>query len=361
MKIPQFMPYIGNDEYDGIKDCFDQNWITEGPKSAEFMEQLLDLTGAKYGVFAPNGTLAIYLALVAAGIRPGDEVLVPDFTFLGSASSVVMAGGIPVFCDVNSDNFQIDLESAERVLTVNTKFIMPVHIYGTCCDMKSIIDFARLHNLKIIEDAAQAVGVKLGNQHAGTFGSVGTFSFFADKTITTGEGGLIVTNDPSIYESLRYLRNQGRINRGSFIHPQIGYNFRITDIQAAVGLQQLSKLEEIKAKKKAIWDYYYNQLSGIDVIKFFKPNPSATFIPFRVAILSASKQIIDSALEKAGVETRSFFYPMRRQPCFNDMTSDRKVEYVSDYAFDHGICLPSFASLTEEQLAYVCKTVREAL
>lgn len=361
MKVPQFMPFLGSDEYSEIKDCFDQNWITEGPKSAQFLEELLNLTGAKHGVFAPNGTLAIYLALIASGIKPGDKVIVPDFTFLGSASAVVMAGGEPVFCDVNPDNFQVDLESAERVVDSRTKFIMPVHVYGTCCNMKEVMDFAERHNLKIIEDAAQAIGVKLGGQHAGTFGVAGTFSFFADKTITTGEGGLVVTNDSAVYESLRYLRNQGRIDRGSFIHPHIGYNFRITDMQAAVGLRQLSKLEEIKSRKRAIWDYYHNELCDIECISFFKPNPDANFIPFRVAILSESKRAIDSALEAAGVETRSFFYPMRRQPCFSDVRCDKKDEYTSDFAFDNGICLPSYVSLTEEQLAYVCSAIKDAL
>jgi len=355
------MPFVGPDEYLQIKDCFDQNWITEGPKSKKFMDELLDLIGAKYGVFAPNGTLAIYLALVASGIQPGDEVVVPDFTFFASASAVIMAGGTPVFCDVNPDNFQIDLESAEKILSKRTKFIMPVHIYGTCCDMDSLIDFAQRNSLQIIEDAAQAIGVRFKNQHAGTFGSVGTFSFFADKTITTGEGGMVVTNCPTIYESLRYLRNQGRIDRGSFIHPQIGYNFRITDIQAAIGLQQLSKLEEIKSKKKAIWDYYYKELSEIDSISFFKPNSAANFIPFRVGILSELKPVIDKALNAAGVETRSFFYPMRKQPCFDGLRHDIRDKYISDYAYDHGICLPTFVSMTEEQLHYVCTTIKNSL
>jgi len=227
--------------------------------------------------------------------------------------------------------------------------------------MEDVVSFSERHGLKIIEDAAQALGVKLGKQHAGTFGSVGTFSFFADKTITTGEGGLVVTNDSAIYESLRYLRNQGRIDRGSFVHPQIGYNFRITDMQAAIGLKQLSKLEKIKDKKKAIWDFYYDELGELEGIEFFKPNLNANFIPFRVAILSESKKAIDSTLEKAGVETRSFFYPMRKQPCFSGLTSDDKNEHMSDYAFDHGICLPSFVSLTKDQISYVCNTIKMAL
>ena len=361
MKVPQFMPFVGEAEYARIKGCFEENWITEGPRSKAFMDQLLQLTGAKYGVFAPNGTLAIYLGLIAAGIEEGDEVIVPDFTFLGSASAVVMAGGTPVFCDVNRHNFQLDLESAEKVMSSKTKFIMPVHVYGTCCEMLDVVRFATQYQLKIIEDAAQAIGVSYRSSHAGTFGQVGTFSFFADKTITTGEGGLVVTNDKTTYESLLYLRNQGRLNRGSFIHPEIGYNFRITDIQAAIGLEQLGKLEEIKAKKKYIWDFYQSELASVDGITFFEPNENANFIPFRVAILSERKPIIDAALEAAGVETRSFFYPMRRQPCFKNMRADIRKNYNSDLGFDTGICLPSFVSINDEQLLYICDNIKKSL
>ena len=213
MKIPQFKPYVGDEEYAIISDCFDDNWITEGPKSKEFVDSLLALTGARYGVLAPNGTLAIYLALIAMGIQPGDEVVVPDFTFLGSASAVHMAGGVPIFCDVNRENFQIDLESAGQIIGSKTKFIMPVHVYGTICDMEPLLGFATRNGLQVIEDAAQAIGVTYNGQHAGTFGQTGTFFIFADKTITTGEGGFIVTNDSEIYEKLLYLRNQGRKNR----------------------------------------------------------------------------------------------------------------------------------------------------
>jgi len=190
MKIPQFMPMVGEDEYKAIKTCFDNNWITEGPQAAAFKRKLLDLTGAKYGEFAPNGTLAIYLALKAAGVTEGSEVLVPNFTFIASGNAVIMAGATPVFVDVDC-NLQIDLEAAKSQLTENTTAIMAAHMYGTCGNMTAIKNFAQEHSLILIEDAAQALGVYWDGQHAGTFGEVGTFSFFADKTITCGEGGFI--------------------------------------------------------------------------------------------------------------------------------------------------------------------------
>ncbi|XXK29956.1 DegT/DnrJ/EryC1/StrS family aminotransferase [Rhodobacteraceae bacterium nBUS_24] len=361
MKIPQFKPFVGKEEYANISSCFEQNWITEGPKSKEFVENLLQLTGAKFGVLAPNGTLAIYLALISMGLQPGDEVIVPDFTFLGSASAVHMAGGVPVFCDVNRDNFQIDLESAKLIIGEKTKFIMPVHVYGTSCDMRPILEFASKYGLKIVEDAAQGIGVEYDGQHVGTFGQTGTFSFFADKTITTGEGGFIVTNDADVYENLLYLRNQGRKDRGSFIHPYIGYNFRMTDLQAAIGLVQLSKLPMIKQAKTSIWQQYQKELDDVSSIKFFKPNEKANFIPFRVAILSDRSELIQNKLKENDIETRSFFYPLRRQPCFKDIKCVTKENYNSDYGYKNGICLPSFVGISSGEISHICEVIKKSL
>ncbi len=183
MKVPQFMPWVGKEEYASMASCFEKNWITEGPKAKEFCEKLLNLTGAKYGVLAPNGTLALYLALRAAGIERGDEVIVPDFTFIATANSVEMAGATPVFCDVNRKNFQIDLTNAEKLITPRTKAIMPVHVYGTVADMDEVMQFASKHKLIIVEDAAQAIGVHYKGKHAGTFGKTGgprSIFFFAN-------------------------------------------------------------------------------------------------------------------------------------------------------------------------------------
>lgn len=354
MKINQFSPYFGDEEYKKIKECFDSNWITEGPLCAEFSDKLLKLTGAKYGVFAPNGTLALYLALKAAGIKPGDEVLVSNFTFIASANAIEMIGATPVFVDINMD-LHINLEHAEQLITKKTAGIMPIHIYGTACDMESVMKFAKRHNLKVVEDAAQAIGVHWNGKHCGTFGDVGTFSFFADKTITTGEGGFVVTNDEKIYENLLYIRNQGRINRGSFLHPEIGYNFRITDLQAAVGLAQISKLSEIIQKKINIYNLYTDKLKNKDFC-FLKPNEKSGFVPFRVALFyKHNVENLMNYLTDNGIETRTFFYPLHNQPCFASKGWTRSEYKSSIYAYDHGLCMPSYVSLSEEQIDYICE------
>src|SRR3990167_9250250 len=181
MKVPQLSPFIGAEEYEAIKSVVETGWITEGPISKEFSEKLLKLIDSKYGVFTPN-------------------VIVPDFTFIASATAVEMIGATPVFVDVNRRNFQIDLSSAGRLVSKKTKAIMPVHVYGTVCDMEEVLKFAKKYKLMVIEDAAQAIAVHFKGKHAGTFGEIGCFSFFADKTITTGEGGFIVTDNEEIYE-----------------------------------------------------------------------------------------------------------------------------------------------------------------
>lgn len=364
MKVPQLSPWIGKEEYRAIEDCFTNNWITEGPKSKEFSQKLLELTGAKYGVFAPNGTLALYLGLRAMGVGVGDEVIVPDFTFIASATSIEMTGATPVFVDVNRRNFQIDLSKAENLLTKKTKALMPVHIYGTVCDMDAVMKFAKKHNLKVIEDAAEAVGVRWKGKHSGTFGDVGIFSFFADKTITTGEGAFVVTDNDGVYENLLYLRNQGRIDRGSFIHPRIGYNFRMTDIQNAIGLVQLGKLGEIVKRKERIRKLYVKHLEGIKGIKFFEPDDGAEFVPFRMCILSEDASGLMAYMKSKEIETRTFFYPLHKQPAFSYLKGrDRKYDDAefsnAIYGYEHGVCLPIFPTLSDEQVMHVCDTIRE--
>ena len=366
MRVPQFMPYVGMEEYEAIRSCFEDNWITEGPKAAEFSDKLLDLIGSKYGVFAPNGTLSLYLALRAMGIGPGDEVIVPDFTFIASANAVEMVGARPVFVDVGSHDLQIRIDDCERVRTDKTKAIMPVHIYGFAVDMTEIMAYAKEHGLLVIEDAAQALGIHWDGKGCGSFGTTGSFSFFADKTLTTCEGGFVTTNDEDIYGELLLLRNQGRRHRGTFTHPAIGYNFRINDVQAAIGLAQLKKLPEIIAKKQKNYNLYKEALSDVRQIQLLSPpNKVEPYVPFRVVLRTTTRpsKHLMGFMSMNGVEPRTFFRPLHMQPCFDIWADDdrhnRKHFEVAERAYDHGVCLPSFAALTESQILYVCDVIKE--
>jgi len=362
-RIIQYRPSVGAEEYKSVGGCFEANWLTEGPKSDAFLEGLRDLMKVKHACFAPNGTLALYLALRAAKIGPGDEVIVPDFTFFGSASAVEMTGAVPVFCDIDRDTLQTTASHIERSITPKSRAIMPVHIYGAVGEMDAIADLARSRSLVIVEDAAQAVGVHFRDRHAGTFGELGCFSFFADKTITTGEGGLVVTNDDALYKSLRFLRNLGRVDRGSFVHPEMGYNFRITDMQAAIGLVQLSRLAEIAGKKQKILHHYRSRLGDVPQVRIIDPPVGSTHIPFRAAIYAERAADLTEFLGAENVETRSFFYPLHLQPAFaylsdsRPMPSDAFANAV--YAYENGICLPLYPGMPEDDVDYVCDKIGE--
>ena len=364
MKVPQFMPFVGEEEYKEIKKCFDSNWITEGPLAKEFNKKLCDIIGVKYGVFAPNGTMALVLALKALDIGPGDEVIVPDITFFASATSVEFLGAKPVFVDVG-ENIQINVEDCERVLSNRTKAIMPVHLFGFTPNMDDVLSFAEKHDLLVVEDAAQALGVKWKGKGCGSFGDIAAFSFFADKTITTAEGGFVATNDENTYERLLFLRNQGRRQSGTFIHPEIGYNFRMTDIQCAIGLAQLKRFDKIILKKTLIHKAYTEHLSNLDDVEIYQPSKNVDpYIPFRV-LLKTKEEKASSLMQymrENDVEPRMFFYPLHLQPPFKKLTNDSRYDGknfpVSENVYNNGVCLPSFVSITIEQIEYVCDVIK---
>lgn len=366
VRVPQVMPWIGREEYAAIADCFDQAWITEGPKAAEFQKRLLEIVGMPYGVFAPNGTLALYLGLVAMGIEAGDEVIVPDCTFIASANAVIMAGGTPVFVDVTSTNYQMDASLIESAISPRTKAIMPVHLYGQAANMDAIIAVARAHNLIVIEDAAQALGIRYRDQPCGSFSDVGCFSFFADKSITTGEGGFVVCRDEEIYKRLLLLRNQGRPDRGTFIHPGIGFNFRMTDMQMAVGLAQLDKLPEIVRRKQHILERYQEVLAEIPQVRMTEHEPGSDWVPFRTTILAERAHDLMAFMDTRGVQPRTFFYPLHAQPCFAYLAEDPALRDRmaperfpnATQGYEDGICLASFPTLSDEQIEYVAETIK---
>ncbi|KAA0231878.1 DegT/DnrJ/EryC1/StrS family aminotransferase [candidate division KSB1 bacterium] len=367
MKIPQVLPWLDQDEISAVNDTIKANWITEGRLSTEFSLKLNELIGTQYGVFAPNGTLALFLGLLAMGIGPGDEVIVPDCTFIASANAVILTGAKPVFVDVNRLNYQIDVSQCEHLVTPRTRAIMPVHLFGMTANMMEVMQFAERYHLRVIEDAAQAIGVRYKGRHAGTFGDIGCFSFFADKTITTGEGGYVVCKDKGLYERLLLLRNQGRIDRGSFIHPAIGYNFRMTDLQAAIGLVQLAKLDTIIQRKHIILEWYHRELDSIENIQFVTVVPESEYVPFRVVLICRGAHSLMTYLSEHGVQSRTFFFPLHRQPCFEYLGRaqggmldlDDELYPNAVFGYENGICLPVFPTLSNEQVDYICSHIKE--
>lgn len=358
-KVPQLEPYVGKEELENLKKVIDKKWLTEGVFRKEFLEIIKEFTKAKHAVLANNGTLALFLGLLSLGVGKGDEVIVPDFTFNASASSVAFTGAKPAFVDIDEGNLNIDVEKIEDAITENTKAIMPVHIYGQSTDMDPIIKLAKEYNLRIIEDAAETYGVFYKGKHTGTIGDVGIISFFADKTVTCGEGAVILTNDDELYDKLLYLRNQGRLESGSFMHPQLGMNFRMTDLQCAVGVAQLKKFKEIEKKKIGNYRLYQSLLKDLEEVSFIEEVNYSNFIPFRVPVRVENLDKLNQYLEDNGIQTRGFFYPLHRQPCFNYLGYEENDFPVTNRVYSEGLCLPVFPGLKKEQIEYVCEKIKE--
>lgn len=365
--VPQFETSVGPREAEAAAECIRSGWITEGPRCEEFIERVKKLAGVEYGVLAPNGTLALYLALKACGVGEGWGVVVPDMTFIATATAVLMTGATPLFADVNAYG-QLSYTSARQMTAGYEPRVMslPAHLYGSASNE---VPGDHCAGLFAIEDACQALGIAYRGKPCGSLGKAAAFSFFADKTITTGEGGFVGTCEKDVYEHLRYLRNQGRVERGSFVHPKIGQNFRMTDIQAAVGLVQLDRMEEIVAKKRAIYSRYLDRLSTL--VAILAPAPGSTHIPFRTVAFFDDARRAESFLRDRGIEPRSSFFPLHRQPCFQGTLIYPEGHLMHHWQheeenfpeavrfWNHALCLPTWADMKTEDVELVCDVVTE--
>ncbi len=358
--INQVGPFFDEKEEVNLGTTISRRWLTEGLWTKKFIQGCVRVIGEEKILPAPNGSLGLYLSLLALELPKDSEVIVPSFTFYASAMSVVFAGLKPVFVDVDAETFNIDLIHAEKIVSSETKAIMPVHVYGQSVNMEDVGKFARKHKLKVIEDAAQSFGVKFNGIHTGLYGDIGVFSFFADKTITMGEGAIIVTKNKKLYEKIRLLRNQGRPNSGTFIHESIGLNFRITDMQAAVGFSQLKKLAKIRRSRNSNLKLYKKFLKNEGDIKFHSPSIGSEYIPFRAAITTKYKEAIMVELQKNKVATRSFFYPMHLQPKLIKYKRSENME-VSENLYNKGVCLPIHTDLTETDIETICEIVKKCI
>ena len=360
--ITQIEPWIDNRELDELKRVIDSTFVVEHNLTKEFEEMICEMTGSKYAVAMTNGTAALFCCLKALGIGEGDEVIVPNITFIATANAVIMTGATPVLCEVGTKTFQIDIKKAEECITNKTKAIMPVHLYGQSSDMTAILEFAKLHDIKVIEDAAQGVGVLYKEKHVGTFGDLGILSFYGNKTITCGEGGVVLTDDEELRNACYRLKNHGRDGKGTFKHHHIGYNFCFTEMQAAVGISQLKKLPDIISRKKEIHDLYYEKLGSLN--SGFVPiedSKNCTPVHWFTSFLSCEKYKLMDFLKENNIQSREFFYPLNAQPCYNN-----EIRKVGNYEtsmsiFDSGISLPSSYNLTKENQIKVINKLEEFL
>ncbi|VVB74522.1 Aspartate aminotransferase [uncultured archaeon] len=358
--IPQIQPWIDEEELAEVVEVMKSTWLTEYKKTAKFEEMFKELTGAKYAYAFSNGTVTLFTALKVLGIGEGDEVIVPSITFTATINPILLLGAKPVLVDIDKDTFCMNADLIEEKITSKTKAIMPAHLYGQSADMEKIMKIAKKHKLFVIEDAAQAVGVKFNGKHAGTFGEYGSFSFYGNKTVTTGEGGMLVTNDKKLADAAYRFKNHGRLEKGVFVHEQIGMNFSFTEMQAAVGIAQLNKLERIIKRKQEIREIYMRELSGVKGITFPKIHPKCSPVHWFTNIIVKDAEALSNALKKREIQTRRFFFPIYKQPCYKEMGFKGKFP-VADFAYTCGLSLPSSAIIKNEDILTVCSAIKEEL
>jgi perosamine synthetase len=359
--IPQIEPWIDESELHELQRVIHSTFLIEHDLTREFENMTARLTGSKHAIAVCNGTLGLYICLKALGIGRGDEVIVPNLTFVATANAVILAGATPVLCEIREDTFCLDVSHAEKLLTKRTRAIIPVHLYGQSADLSAIGDFARRQSIKLIEDAAQGIGVKFGEKHVGTFGEMGILSYYGNKTITCGEGGMILTDDDDLAKAAYRLKNHGRDQKGVFVHESIGFNFSFTELQAGVGIAQMKKLPAIVNKKRAIHDRYINELGGLRNFGAAFVDPRCEPVFWFTSFLCPNADELSAFLRGQSIQTRRFFYPLHLQPCYADRKYVRGIDAdfsISESVYHQGISLPSSYGLTWEEQSHVVEQVR---
>jgi perosamine synthetase len=364
--IPVCEPLTEEKELQYVTDCLKTNWISSlGKYIGEFEQQFASYCGCKYGVTTSSGTTALHLALASLGIGRGDEVIVPTFTMAATVFAIVYTGATPVLVDSEPETWNIDITRIEEKITKKTRAIMPVHIYGHPCNMDPIIDLASRYNLHIVEDAAEAHGAEYKGRKAGSLGAIGCFSFYANKIITTGEGGMIVTSHEEIADKARRLKDLAFSPQKRFLHTDIGFNYRMTNLQAAIGLAQLEKIDRFAEMRRQNAFFYNSRLKELPGITLPPEKEWAKNVYWMYSILiqdefGLTRDQLAEKLGEKGIGTRTFFFPMHLQPCFTNMGLFKGESYpVAEDLGERGLYLPSSSGLTLEQKAYICDSIKE--
>jgi len=365
--IPVNEPVIGEREIAYVNEALDTGWISSAGRFIDaFEREWAAYCGVKHGIAVSNGTVALELAVSSLDLTPGDEIVMPTFTIISCALAAVYNGLVPVLVDAQPDTWCLDVDQIASRITPRTRAIMPVHMYGHPVDMDPVLELAEHHGLAVIEDAAEAHGATYKGRRCGGLGDVGCFSFYANKVVTTGEGGMLVTDDDRIAEIARSRRNLGFREDRRFWHTDLGHNFRLTNLQAALGLGQVERMDELVARKREVGRAYTEALAGLP-IQLPVERDWATNVFWMYGVVLEDEVDFDAIefarrLSERGVQTRPFFLGMHEQPVFHDHGLFLGESYpVSERLARRGLYLPSGLALTDEQLQQVATTVREVL
>ncbi len=360
--IPISQPSITQLEIDYVQEAVASGWVSSLGKFVDlFEDEFANYCGVQEALCVSNGTVALHLSLKAFDIGPGDEVIVPDLSFIATANAVLHSGATPVFADIDATSLCLAPDSFRKSITPRTKAVIPVHLYGHPADMDSINSIAEPFGIKVIEDAAEAHGTKLNGQSVGSFGDCGTFSFYGNKNMTTGEGGMITTNDMKFANRCRVLRDHAMDSTKRYWHHEAGYNYRLTNLQAALGCAQLDRLPEFLQKRKRIFRAYQSFLGDHPLITLNRTLPGVENSYWIVCaeiegMNEEQRDLLMTRLKEAGVDSRPYFYPMSEMPYFESADTP-----VAHSVYQRGINLPTFVDISEKQIESVCKTLVEVL
>jgi perosamine synthetase len=356
-KIPVYRPYLVGNVAQYVNECLETGWISSrGSFISRFEEAFATQIGAPAATSVANGTVAIHLALVALGVGPGDEVIVPTFTYIASVNTILQTGAIPVYVDSCDDTLQMDPAAVRAAISERTKAVMAVHLYGHPCDMGALTSLCDAHGLLLIEDCAEAFGSYWDGQHVGTFGDAATFSFFGNKTITTGEGGMVLARDPDVLARSRHLKSQGVSPTREYWHDALAFNYRMTNIEAAIGLAQLEVLDEIAHHKSRVAHTYREGLRELP-LRTHDPIGNVIHSYWMCSIIVdvvSDRDGLRAALAAEGIETRPFFPPAHLMP---HSASAGRFPVAEDVSA-RGINLPSFPALTDDELDRIVTAIR---
>ncbi len=366
-RIPIAGPWITEKEVEYAADAARNAWYADANKYNNLFEKkFAEYTGRRYAISLPSCTSAIHLALMALGIGKDDEVLVPDLTWIASAAPIKYVGAVANFVDVDADSWCMDADSLEKQIGPKTKAIIPVDLYGLFPDMDAILEIAKKHDLAVIEDSAEAAGCSYKGKKAGSFGDVSVFSFHGTKTLTTGEGGMLLTDDEEIYQKCLFLRDHGRDLGGRlFYHTEVAHKYKMSSMQAAMGLAQLERIDELLERKQEQFGWYKEALAGCEylTLNYEMPDVVSTYWMVTIIVdakLGVEKEPLMQALSADDIDTRPIFYPLSSLPAYKDNPNSIKAQKrnVNAYAVaPYGINLPSAFSVTKEQVGIVAQSV----
>ncbi|MCX7930017.1 MAG: DegT/DnrJ/EryC1/StrS aminotransferase family protein [Chlorobi bacterium] len=360
-RIPVYQPWLCGNEERYILDCLRSGWISsKGPYIAAFEERFAEFVGIRHAISVCNGTVALHTALAALGIGPGDEVIVPTLTYIAPVNTIVYCGATPVFVDSDPHTWQLDPDDVYRRIGPRTKAILAVHLYGHPAEMNALVTLAREHGLFLIEDCAEAFGATYEGKHVGTFGDIATFSFYGNKTITTGEGGMVVTDDDMLAERIRRLKGQGLAPYREYWHDIVGYNYRMTNIAAAIGLAQLENASMFLERKRWIAEEYHALLERTP-LEFQHTAPNVTHSWWMVSVLAPTahaRDMLRAELHRHGIETRPTFYPVHTMPMYSQRYERHQI---AESLGLRGINLPSFPALCRKDIEEICTIIHRAI